>query len=159
MINFLNCYLIIYFVTFVYIQIFLTQFLNIDYSIKHINYLITYIIKFSKYKNLILALLLTLSGLPPFYLFIVKFNILIFLLHKINIIYIIIIFVIFYLNMLFYVQIFIFKNNNFYLKISNNLLHKNVNKYSFTFSLMLFLTIMFASILFFKDCIFIINLL
>jgi hypothetical protein len=62
-------------------------------------------------------LLFMLTGLPPFGLFFVKFNIFFFVLYSSNFTSIIFLFFFFFLNMLFYLQVFNFKNfkkNNYH---------------------------------------------
>ena len=62
-------------------------------------------------------LLFMLTGLPPFGLFFVKFNIFFFILYNTNLISIVFIFLFFLFNMLFYLQVFNFKNfkkNNYH---------------------------------------------
>jgi len=137
------------------------QFLLYDYnySTKSISYLNFFINKFSKFKVLYLLLLLSLSGLPPFFLFLVKTNILISILNKSNILDICFIFIIFFLNMLFYVQIFYNKNINYSIKIENN--KKNVKNINFKlyYSIIFLLIFLIFSVFFFIDIFFILKLI
>jgi len=106
---FLNIYIIIYTITLCFLTYLLqtTSVTNINNSIP------LFIIKlntFSKLKAPVLTLLLSLSGLPPFFLFFVKFNYLSYVILVANPVVIFLMFIIFFLNMLYYVQIFFFKS-------------------------------------------------
>lgn len=122
------------------------------------SYLITYILKFNKLKNIIFLLFLSLAGLPPFFMFFIKFNYLINLLYKVNFFLIFLIFLIFFLNMLFYIQIFFHKNINISLtqvKLKNN---RNI-QWRKLFFIMWFSMFLFLSLFFFSDFFFIVNLI
>jgi hypothetical protein len=106
-------------------------------------------------------LLFMLTGLPPFGLFFVKFNIFFFILHNTNIISIVLIFFFFFFNMLFYLQVFNFKNfkkNNYHLVTPEIFLlwkdNHNFTTYS-TYSIVKFsvniLFFLFFMFLFFAD--------
>lgn len=69
-----------------------------------------YIQKYIPVKNLIFFLIFALTGLPPFGLFFVKFNILTFVLYQTHFFVIVVLFLMFFLNMLYYAQLFNFKN-------------------------------------------------
>ena len=71
-----------------------------------------HIMTYSKLKNIYTGLLLTLSGLPPFILFFIKFNFLLSILSKTAIYSCTLIYIIFFLNMMFYIQTFLNKNYN-----------------------------------------------
>ncbi len=66
--------------------------------------------KYTKVKEIFYFLVFILTGLPPFGLFFVKFNILSFLLYQTSFFCLIIIFFLYFLNMLYYSQIFNLKN-------------------------------------------------
>jgi formate hydrogenlyase subunit 3/multisubunit Na+/H+ antiporter MnhD subunit len=68
--------------------------------------------KYSKFKNIYVGLLLTLTGLPPFILFFVKFNYLLEIFYKLNFMMCAIVYIMFFLNMLFYIQSFLNKKTN-----------------------------------------------
>lgn len=73
----------------------------------------TFVIFLQRYipvKNLFFFLIFSLTGLPPFGLFFVKFNILAFILYQTHIFFIVILFIMFFLNMLYYMQLFNFRN-------------------------------------------------
>lgn len=72
--------------------------------------LMIFIQRYIPLKNLMFFLVFTLTGLPPFGLFFVKFNMLAFILYQTHFAFIIILFFMFFLNMLFYVQLFNFRN-------------------------------------------------
>jgi len=66
--------------------------------------------KYTKIKETFYFLIFILTGLPPFGLFFVKFNILTFLLYQTSFFSLIVIFFLYFLNMLYYSQIFNLKN-------------------------------------------------
>ncbi len=146
---FLNLYIIVYLVTLIKINYLITNYLlNIsnEYSL---NYTIIYILKFSKFKNLIFILFLSLAGLPPFFMFFIKFNYLINILYKTNIFIFFFIFIIFFLNMIFYIQIFFNKNNNLPLILpKGKKAHINFN---IIYLIIFFLSLNFLSIFIFTD--------
>jgi hypothetical protein len=149
MIKYLNLYITIYAITLVQIQILLYKFLSaklLNYSLVQILF---YINKFSKYKFFFFFLLLSLSGLPPFLMFFIKFNIMIYIYFKLNFFLNIIIFIILFLNMLYYIQVFINKNVKvkYYNAINKN---KNVN-YIMLYYITLFSFFSIFSIFFFLD--------
>jgi hypothetical protein len=155
---YLNFYLLIYVITLVNINYLLKNYLTINNSKNSISYIFIYILKFSKLKNLILTLFLSLAGLPPFILFFIKFNYLINLVYKLNFFLIILIFLIFFLNMIFYIQIFFHKNINISMKIVKPLKRNNVNFY-IIFSSMWFIFFIFFSLFFFSDFFYVFNLI
>ena len=106
---FLNIYIIIYTITLCFLTYLLqtTSVTNINNSIP---LFITKLNTFSKLKAPVLTLLMSLSGLPPFFLFFVKFNYLSYVILAANPVVIFLMFIIFFLNMLYYVQIFFFKS-------------------------------------------------
>lgn len=118
---------------------------------------ILYIWKFSKLKNIIFFLFLSLAGLPPFIMFFIKFNYLINLLYKLNFIFIICIFLIFFLNMIFYIQIFFHKNINILIKFVKPH-HRQYIRYQYIYLIVWFSFFIFLSIFFFSDYIFIFSL-
>ena len=122
-----------------------------------LNYMILFILKFSKLKNIILLLFLSLTGLPPFIMFFIKFNYLINILYKTNFFVIILIFIIFFLNMLFYIQIFFHKNHQIHLVYKKN--KKKIINFNLVYIIIFFLFFNFFSILFFSDFYYIIKLL
>ena len=126
---FLNFYIIIYLITMVKLNFILINFFSNSNFQSSMSQLITYIVKFNKFKSLIFGLFLSLAGLPPFIMFFIKFNFLINLLYKNNIFIILLIFFIFFLNMLFYIQIFFHKNLNISFKFFKNK-KKNIIKYN-----------------------------
>ena len=100
---FLNFYIIIYLITMVKLNFILINFFSNSNFQSSMSQLITYIVKFNKFKSLIFGLFLSLAGLPPFIMFFIKFNFLINFIYKNNIFIILLIFFIFFLNMFFYI--------------------------------------------------------
>lgn len=72
--------------------------------------LMIFIQRYVPLKNLIFFLIFMLTGLPPFGLFFVKFNLLAFVLYQTHLFFVVVLFLMFFLNMLFYVQLFNFRN-------------------------------------------------
>jgi formate hydrogenlyase subunit 3/multisubunit Na+/H+ antiporter MnhD subunit len=126
---YLNFYLFIYLITLININYLLKNYVFINNSQNSVSYLIIYITKFSKLKNIILTLFLSLVGLPPFILFFIKFNYLINLIYKLNFFLVLLVFLIFFLNMIFYIQIFFHKNLNISLKLLKPLKKNKINYY------------------------------
>ncbi len=156
--------LYVFFYLFLLLGIFFFIFTHIPFYAL-INFSISNIMIFlQKYKNLSFFyfwLLFMLTGLPPFGLFLVKFNIFFFLLYSSNIITLILLFTIFFFNMIFYLQVFNFKNfkkNNYHV-VNTEIFslwkdHKNYTTYStyfitkFLVNILFFLFFMFF---FFSD--------
>jgi len=155
---YLNLYIFIYLVTLVKINYLLINNVFLSDSQNSISFLITYILKFSKLKSIIFLLFLSLSGLPPFILFFIKFNYLINLLYKLNFFLILLTFLIFFLNMLFYVQLFFHKNIYISLKLVKP---KRKKHFSFNniFNIVWFSLFIFFSVFFFSDLVFIFKLI
>lgn len=135
--------------------------------------LMLFIQKYIPVKNLIFFLIFALTGLPPFGLFFVKFNILSFVLYQTHFFVIVILFLMFFLNMLYYAQLFNFKNfkSKNYHQFNADLFSKEELSTTFqgrrstysTYSLLLFiintLTMLVFSILFFNDFFLIVNVI
>lgn len=153
---FLNFYILVYIFTLIQIQ-FLLNLHKFNIKTITIPYLFYYITKFSKLKNILLLFIISMSGIPPFILFYIKFNFLINLLYKFNFLNIILVYLSLFLNMLFYVQIFFFKNVNYSLKI--NKIKCYTNNFFFIFYSMFFLFFIIFSFFFFPDIFFIVKLL
>lgn len=132
-----------------------------------------FIQKYVPVKNLIFFLIFALTGLPPFGLFFVKFNILTFVLYQTHFFLVVVLFLMFFLNMLYYAQLFNFKNfkRKNYHQFSAAMLSKSQlstnfqNRYSTynTYNLILFivnvLVALVFSILFFTDFFLVVNIL
>ena len=153
---FLNIYIIIYTITLCFLTYLLqtTSVTNVNNSIP---LFITKLNTFSKLKAPVLTLLLSLSGLPPFFLFFVKFNYLSYVTLVANPVVIFLMFIIFFLNMLYYVQIFFFKSESpTDLLIINKKKQVNYNilfyAYTYIFSILF-------SIFFIADYVYILKLL
>lgn len=154
---FLNFYIVIYLITMIKLNFILTNLVFNYNSQQSLSQLITYILKFNKFKSIIFGLFLSLAGLPPFIMFFIKFNFLINLLYKNNIFIILLIFFIFFLNMLFYIQVFFHKNVNISFKLIKN--KKNLLfKLNEIYFIMWFLIFNFFSVFFFTDFLFIFKL-
>lgn len=132
-----------------------------------------FIQKYVPVKNLIFFLIFALTGLPPFGLFFVKFNILTFVLYQTHFFLVVVLFLMFFLNMLYYAQLFNFKNfkrKNYHqfnaAMLSKSQLSTNFqSRYSTynTYNLILFivnvLVALVFSILFFTDFFLVVNIL
>jgi len=155
---FLNMYVCFYLFTLIQIQFILTKYLSNNIINNSLPYLNFYINKFSKYKIIYFILLLSLTGLPPFILFFIKFNFLINILFKYNIFVIILIFFIFFFNMLFYIQIFYNKNINYDIKLIKNNKKTNIN-FKVIYFIVFYIFLLFFSIFFFSDIVYIFKLI
>lgn len=71
---------------------------------------LTFLKKYTNIGNLFYCLIFILTGLPPLGFFVIKFNILVFILYQSHIIIVLFLFLIFFCNMLYYIQIFNTKN-------------------------------------------------
>lgn len=136
-------------------------------------HLMVFIQKYLPGKNLIFFLIFSLTGLPPFGLFFVKFNLLAFVLYQTHIFLVIVLFLMFFLNMIFYTQLFNFKNfkmscyhifkaDSF--RKSNSLTQFNVQKttyttYSLTVTIISILFCLTFSVIFFTDFFLVVNIL
>jgi hypothetical protein len=155
---YLNFYLLIYVITLINLNFLLKNYLSINNSQNSISYVFSYVNKFSKFKNIILNLFLSLVGLPPFILFFIKFNYLINLIYKLNFFLIFLVFLIFFLNMIFYVQVFFYKNNKLNINIVKPLKKNNLN-YLAIFYIIWFILFNFFSLFFFSDLFYVFTLI
>ena len=135
--------------------------------------LMIFIQRYVPLKNLIFFLIFTLTGLPPFGLFFVKFNLLAFVLYQTHFFFVIILFLMFFLNMLFYVQLFNFRNfkkktyhvfnASFFSKLNDGKSFSTQKTTYKTYTLVLFIVnVLFClifSILFFNDFFLLLNIL
>ncbi len=80
-------------------------------NILSVGNLLLFIQKYKTSKTLYLWLFFSLTGLPPFGLFFIKFNILLYILGNTHIFSLSTVFFFLFLNMLFYCQVFSFKNH------------------------------------------------
>lgn len=147
-----------YLLTLIQIQYLLVRHLSSNVLNNSLPYLNFYINKFSKFKTVFFVLFLSLSGLPPFFLFFIKFNFLINLFFKLNIFSIVIIFIIFFLNMLFYIQFFLNKNINYDVILQKNDKNNEIDL-SAIFIIVFFCFIIFFSVFFFTDIFFVLKML
>ena len=112
-------------------------------------YMLYYIVNFSKLKNTYYGLVIALTGLPPFILFFIKFNILLEVLLRAGYLVTYVIFLLLFSNMLFYLQPLYLKNINF------NLEHLQLTKNKITFKelfiIHFFLSLFYLSVFFFPD--------
>ncbi len=153
---FLNIYIFIYTISLcsIYYLINLNSSLDSNNSITQLLYSL---ITFSKFKAPILTLFLSLSGLPPFFLFFIKFNYLTYVFFSFNPFVSFLIFILFFLNMVYYIQIFFFKN-----ELYNNFSIKSIKKQfnlSTVFYIYFFIFFLLFSIFFVTDLIYILKLL
>jgi len=132
-----------------------------------------FIQKYSTFRSLWFALLLSLTGLPPLGLFFVKFNILIFVLYQVHIVIIFFVFFFFFLNMIYYTQLFNSKNHksNLYIIVSPRILKNwyqscykrhyfsKLYNYKLTLQIVNVLIVVFLFIFIFNDLLFILALL
>jgi len=153
---FLNIYIIIYTITLCCLVYLLQLASTFNYN-NSLPVFITKINSFSKLKAPILTLLLSLSGLPPFFLFFIKFNYLSYIFLIANPVVIFFIFIAFFLNMLYYIQIFFFKSES---PIDLTIIYKN-NKinYNILFYVYMYIFILLFSVFFVTDYIYILKLL
>ena len=142
-----------------YLSIYITSLISLIYIVKKtfnnkitptsLPYMIYYISKFSKLKNVYYGLVISLTGLPPFILFFIKFNILLNILGKNGFIICYIFFLALFIKMLFYLQPIYLKNIEFSLE------HISITKKKISFKELFIinylLTLLYISILFFPD--------
>ncbi len=147
---YLNFYIIIYLLTLINIQYLITKHLSSSVLHNSLPYLNFYINKFSKFKTLFFLLFLSLTGLPPFFLFFVKINLLINLFFKLNIFSTLLIFIIFFLNMLFYVQFFLNRNINYDMILKKSNKKTSINLFNIFFIVFYCFIIFFSLFFFFR---------
>ena len=127
--------------------------------------------KYTNNKFIVLVNFLFLTGLPPFSLFLVKFNILTYVLYHNHFLVILMLFLVFLINMFYYAQIFNYKNykNNNYslftvniLKYFNNprgnLVTQTYLNYRCTLTVINIFFFFLLSLAVYTDCFFLINL-
>lgn len=163
--------LYVYILLSLFILIFNSSIFNVISTLSLGN-LILFIQKYKTNKTIYLWLFFCLTGLPPFGLFFIKFNILFYILINTHISSVIIIFVFFFLNMLFYSQTFSYKNyksklyhivcpNIFNCFRSKNIINSQFSSYT-TYSINLFainiLFFTFFTFILFTDFFLILNL-
>ena len=112
-------------------------------------HMILYILKFSKLKNIYYALILNLTGIPPFLLFFVKVHYLIVAFSKISFIMFYIVFLVLYLNMIYYLQGLYLKDTTLDFKYIR--LNKKTLSYRELYVINFFIGISYLSVFFFLD--------
>lgn len=142
-------YIIFYIINLISLQYIIKKTFDNQITFTSLPYMVYYIVKFSKLKNVYYGLVLALTGVPPFLLFFIKFNFLIEVFSKFGFILFYIIFLILFLNMIFYIQTFYLKNIDFDLQYIN--LKKQKVNFSEIFIINYFLSIFYLSIFFFPD--------
>lgn len=152
---FLNIYIIIYSISLSAVFYFFK--ISGLVKVSSLSSLLSNINTFNKLKSPILTLLVSLSGLPPFFLFFIKFNILTYILFTLNPIISFFVFLVLFLNMLYYIQIFFFKNS--VLSIHKKSIKKQYVNYNIVFNIYLFIFGLIFSIFFTSDISYILNLL
>ena len=172
MITFSLLYLFLYILTFLSLTV--LTFLSIPFELlvrfSMPNYF-TILQKYTNNKFMMMINFLFLTGLPPFGLFLVKFNILTYVLYHNHFILIFILFLVFLINMFYYAQIFNYKNSktNDYslvnagiLKYFNNPRRTLVNQTYVNYRCFLIVTntigFFLLSLFVYTDCFFLINL-
>lgn len=95
---------------------------------------ITFLRKYTIFQSIFLGIFICLSGLPPVGLFLVKFNMLNYVISYNHFIVILILYIVFLLNMFYYVQVFNFKNSKFKLiELVNNNVFKTWYTHSYNY--------------------------
>lgn len=157
MTNYLNFYIIVYIITLWKLSYLLNSVFGFE-KLSTTSYIILYVLKFSKLKHLILLNILSLTGLPPFLIFFIKFNYLVNVLHTSNFFVFFFIFIILFINMIFYIQIFFFKHTKNF-KILKKTTKSLKIRYKQIYSIVFFLFFNFFSVFFFADFFFILKLI
>ena len=146
---YLSIYLIFYIINLISLFYITKTIFNNKITRVSLPHMILYIIKFSKLKNIYYALILNLTGIPPFLLFFVKVHYLIVAFSKVSFIMFYIIFLILYLNMIYYLQGLYLKNVTLdfkYIRLNRgNLSYKELYIINF------FIGISYLSVFFFID--------
>ena len=107
----------------------LNYFINYSLSI-----FITFLKKYTTFQPIFFGIFICLCGLPPVGLFLIKFNILSYVISYNHFITILILYIVFLLNMFYYLQVFNFKNNKSRLiELINNNIFKIWNKHSYNY--------------------------
>ena len=145
----LNLYIVFYVINLISLQYIIKKTFDNRITFTSLPYMIHYIIKFSKFKDVYYGLVLALTGIPPFLLFFIKFNYLIETFSKFGFILFYIVFLILFLNMIFYIQTFYLKNIDFDLQYIS--LKKQKINFNEIFIINYFLAMFYLSIFFFPD--------
>ena len=125
-----------------------TTFLN-KITSKSLPHMVYYIVNFSKISYLYYGLITALTGIPPFVMFFIKFDMLIVTLGKFGFILFTILFIILFVNMIFYLQGIYLKNVEFSLDYIN--ITKKKVSYKAIFIINFFLVLFYISIFFIPD--------
>jgi len=149
MTNYLNIYIYFYVINLISLLYLLIKMFGNSLKILPLSHLLYYIIKYSKLKITFYALVIALTGLPPFLLFFAKFNLLTSVYGSIGFFYFYVAFLTICYKMFFYIQMIILKNIKFEIDIEN-VYNTNLSQFSFFFiHLNLFISI--YSVFFFPD--------
>jgi hypothetical protein len=125
-------YVYLYILIMVIIFYLLTSLLPISYFTNYsLNLFIIFIKKYTNYQSIFFNSFICLSGLPPVGLFLVKFNILNYIISQTHFIMIFLFYLVFLLNMFYYLQIFNFKNLKYNL---SHMINCNIFKYWFSYN-------------------------
>lgn len=163
MFTFVNLYMCAYVITMMWFFYFIFTFKLLTF-ISQNNFVTfwTVITKYFKYNFVLIILFLQLSGLPPFFFFVIKLNFLLLSMYKVIFIIQFLIFLNIMLNCFFYLKIFMVKNfhiSNDKLKefsenydiIDDNCAHYNKKKYKYLYWFNFFLAINALSFVWFAD--------
>ena len=149
-----------------YLYFYITTLLSLHYLLKNtfskklsktsLPHMLYYINNISRYKYLFYGLFLALTGIPPFLLFLIKFNILVDGYYRLDFITAYIVFLGFFLHMLFYIQPESIKNIEF--DFDQVTPRKKHISYKIIFFINFNLSLFYLSIFFFPDFILLANL-
>lgn len=110
---YLNIYIFFYIINLLSLHLILNHIFGTNKNILSLQQMTYYILKYSKLKLIYYALIVALTGLPPFLLFFAKFNFLIESYTHIGFSFFYVVFLTICVNMFFYTQPIIIKNVNF----------------------------------------------
>lgn len=157
MTTYLTIYLIIYIITLLCLQYIIKTTFTDKVVIHSFSQTVLHVLKYSKLKPLFYGLFLLLTGIPPFFLFYIKFNYLIEVTWHLNIILIGFIFLFFFLNMLYYIQLFVVRNTN--ILLNTKIVKKQRIKYNIIFFITFVVFMQIFGIFFLTDIYMFLNLI
>jgi formate hydrogenlyase subunit 3/multisubunit Na+/H+ antiporter MnhD subunit len=145
----LTFYIFIYVINLISLIVIVKKTFSNKINLQTMPHMILYITKHSRFKNLYYGLILSLTGIPPFFLFFIKFNLLSKLFFQMTFEIFYIAFLSLFLNMIYYLQGIYLKNK----QLDKTFINVKGEKFSFheIFFINYFLAIFYCSIFFFPD--------
>lgn len=146
---YLSIYLVFYTLNLLALQLLLMRTFGSKLKKISISNMWLYIVEYSKFKSLYFALIIALTGLPPFILFFVKFNYLIESYGRLGFFFFYVVFLTVFTNMIYYAQPILFKNVKLDFDVTT--IKGSKVTYNELFFIVMLLGFFFLSVFFFPD--------